>query len=369
MGEKVTIQQVAELITDKMKISSADAEAFAKVFFDLIIEVLEKDRYVKIKGLGTFKLVSVDSRESINVNTGERFEIQSYTKVSFTPENSLKDRINKPFAHFETVVLNDNVFFDNEDKEQVAGPTKTKNTAATEQVATPTPEKKIVFSAEKPVVQEPVKPKESKPVKSPAPKPVKKASTSSTASSKSKRKKASKKQKRRMRMQQCIIIALLVVLALLGCLFLNPRFRTIFFSEPSPVSISEQPSQLEKILTDSIVERKDTTTTDTVIPKQEVPQVAPVKKPQAEPKKEVRTPRPPGPIPVNPDSTSYEIIGTKTNYMLKEGETLIRVSMRFYGTKDLWPYLVKHNQDIIVNPNKVPNGATLRIPELRKKQQ
>ena len=68
---------------------------------------MEKDKYVKIRGLGTFKLIDVGSRESVNVNTGERFEIQGHTKVSFTPEPALKDIINRPFSHFETVVLND----------------------------------------------------------------------------------------------------------------------------------------------------------------------------------------------------------------------------------------------------------------------
>ena len=80
---------------------------FVKEFFQLIEESLEKDKYVKIRGLGTFKLIDVGSRESVNVNTGERFEIQGHTKVSFTPEPALKDIINRPFSHFETVVLND----------------------------------------------------------------------------------------------------------------------------------------------------------------------------------------------------------------------------------------------------------------------
>ena len=75
--------------------------------FSLDRTSLENEKTVKIKGLGTFKLVDVDSRESVNVNTGERFQIKGHTKVSFTPDTNLRDTINKPFAHFETVVLNE----------------------------------------------------------------------------------------------------------------------------------------------------------------------------------------------------------------------------------------------------------------------
>ena len=107
MNEKLNIQNLIELLAEKHGMDKADAESFVKEFFQLIEESLENDKYVKIRGLGTFKLIDVESRESVNINTGERFEIQGHTKVSFAPEPALKDLINKPFSHFETVVLND----------------------------------------------------------------------------------------------------------------------------------------------------------------------------------------------------------------------------------------------------------------------
>ena len=107
MNEKLNIQNLIELLAEKHGMDKKDAESFVKEFFQLVEESLETDKYVKIKGLGTFKLIDVESRESVNINTGERFEIQGHTKVSFAPEPSLKDLINKPFSHFETVVLND----------------------------------------------------------------------------------------------------------------------------------------------------------------------------------------------------------------------------------------------------------------------
>ena len=86
MNEKLNIQNLIELLAEKHGMDKADAESFVKEFFQLIEESLENDKYVKIRGLGTFKLIDVESRESVNINTGERFEIQGHTKVSFAPE-------------------------------------------------------------------------------------------------------------------------------------------------------------------------------------------------------------------------------------------------------------------------------------------
>uniref|UniRef100_UPI0025D67395 HU family DNA-binding protein n=1 Tax=uncultured Bacteroides sp. TaxID=162156 RepID=UPI0025D67395 len=108
MNERLTIQDLTDLLAAKHSMAKKDAEAFVKEFFLLIEQALESENTVKIKGLGTFKLVDVDSRESVHVNTGERFQIKGHTKVSFSPDASLRDTINKPFAHFETVVLNEN---------------------------------------------------------------------------------------------------------------------------------------------------------------------------------------------------------------------------------------------------------------------
>ncbi len=112
MGERINIQNLIDLFAEKKGLSKKDAENFLKEFFALIEKALETDKYVKIKGFGTFKLIDVDSRESVNVNTGERFQIQGHTKISFTPDASLRDQINKPFSHFETVILNEGVDFE-----------------------------------------------------------------------------------------------------------------------------------------------------------------------------------------------------------------------------------------------------------------
>ena len=120
MNEKLNMQDLIDLLTYKYNIPKKNVELFVKEFFDLVVYALENDKYLKIKGFGTFKLIDVDSRESINVNTGERFIIEGHSKISFTPDVSLKKSINKPFAHFETAILNDNIQFDNVENADVS---------------------------------------------------------------------------------------------------------------------------------------------------------------------------------------------------------------------------------------------------------
>ena len=106
---KVSVAWIAEAISGKHGLTQKDAEQFVATFFDLINEALHEEKMVKVKGLGTFKVIDVRERESINVNTGERVVIESHGKISFTPDPIMRDLVNKPFAQFETVMLNDDV--------------------------------------------------------------------------------------------------------------------------------------------------------------------------------------------------------------------------------------------------------------------
>ena len=111
---KSSIQMLAGAIAKKNNLSNADAIKFVETMFNIIIDELKNSNSVKIKGLGTFKLQSVKPRESVNVNTGERVLIEGHDKISFTPDQAMKDIVNKPFAQFDTVVLNDGVEFEDE---------------------------------------------------------------------------------------------------------------------------------------------------------------------------------------------------------------------------------------------------------------
>lgn len=108
---KTALQLIADAVAKKHKITVKEAEKFVSAIFDVVNEGLKTDKLVKIKGLGTFKVQAVKPRESVNVNTGERVLIEGHEKVSFTPDATMKELVNKPFAQFETVVLNDGVDF------------------------------------------------------------------------------------------------------------------------------------------------------------------------------------------------------------------------------------------------------------------
>lgn len=451
MNERLTIQDLIDLLATKHSMAKKDAESFVKEFFLLIEQALESEKTVKIKGLGTFKLVDVDSRESVKVNTGERFQIKGHTKVSFSSDATLRDTINKPFAHFETVVLNENTVLDDtpidegdddessneeptivetvvaeeikerqaeiEEEEVIAEtinekieeledeqPVATEETenrteepeAMAEDSETTLEESEVtiqepevvieepqsVIEEDKPAIEEPIivteenKIEESNPVNKeeeerlsaekiieqellranlkpeipviPPPEVIK-PSKPEAAADKTFKKKESQKEKSPV---PYLITIIVLVLLLCGSAVLFIYYPDLFSSSPVKeevvdLPVTTQPVQPEALLTDT-VERKDT-----------VAEVAPIV-----PK--VTEPKPIAPASTYIDSASYKITGTKTKYTIKEGETLTRVSLRFYGTKAMWPYIVKHNPDVIKNPNNVPYGTTVKIPELTK---
>lgn len=113
---KISLSDLAQRLAEKSGISQQDAELFIRKMFDVANEGLQSDKLVKMKWLGTFKVMAVKDRESVDVNTGERIIIEGRDKISFTPDNILKEIVNKPFAQFETVVVNDGVDFDEIDR-------------------------------------------------------------------------------------------------------------------------------------------------------------------------------------------------------------------------------------------------------------
>lgn len=106
---KISIQEVAKILLDKYGLTPAEAENFVGSVFDVIRTGLDSDRQVKIKGLGTFKIIGVEARESVNVNTGERVLIDSHGKITFTPDTTMKELVNKPFSQFDTVILGEEI--------------------------------------------------------------------------------------------------------------------------------------------------------------------------------------------------------------------------------------------------------------------
>ena len=146
---KFSLNTLGKLLADKSGLSQVEAELFIRKMFDVCNQGLDADKQVKIKWLGTFKVQATKDRESINVNTGERFTIEGRDKLTFTPDNILKEIVNKPFAQFETVVVNDGVDFDEIDEkfgeEQAEdAPSEVIDFLDEEEAATPNPDVVVI---------------------------------------------------------------------------------------------------------------------------------------------------------------------------------------------------------------------------------
>ena len=468
MNERLTIQDLIDLLAAKQGISKKDAEVFVKEFFLLIEQALEKDKNVKIKGLGTFKLIDVDSRESVNINTGERFQIKGHTKVSFSPDTSLRDTINKPFAHFETVVLNagtvledtpvemegeeedavlddvaaDDMATEDVEADDVATEDITIEDITTEcsvnenvisQDATVETAVSIADSPEEDTAKQegPVEPEVSAEseggAESDAPAQrehaarmeeahvtdsqdvvlnaveEEKAASAFNAELKEDNNPAPKEKS----VLSYLIAAIVVVLLLCGGILVSLYYPDFLLSqstedENNTLLAAEQEVQPEIMYADSVgqkdsvqaavkevlpdtVVNKKTRSAEVAMPiskkkqREEVsaekvnkstPKTAPSTMSKAAPSTTAKTTLPTTPKATSPttysDDVNYKIVGTKTNHTVKAGETLTRISLRYYGTKAMWPYIVKHNKGVIKNPDNVPYGTKIKIPELAK---
>ena len=392
MNEKITLQDIINLLCEKQGMTPKDAETFVRTMFDLIEEALTNEKYIKIKGLGTFKLTEVNSRESVHVNTGERIEIQGHSKVSFTPDTSMKELINKPFSHFETVVLNEGVELEDTVIEEEGTPESTEASETTIKVEETTIGQPIVEESvvEKPIVETPAieeaiiqesiteepiednsivdEPVMEAPIveetESEVPvEPTIVEETIATEVLKSIESEESEKpitaekeevstpmvpqgeEKKSSRILWAIIIALvLIILFGFYWLFMRPSTST-------EIDLTV-PAKEEAIASTPIEEEKQPE--DTL-------EILSYVKLSAE---ELRNER----VPSLADTLDYQIIGTKEEYTLQKGETIIRASVKFFGSKKYWPYIVKYNMDVLKDPDNIPAGAQVKIPILTPKK-
>ena len=373
MNEKITIQDIIDLLCQKHNIDRKEAELFTKGMFDLIEEALATEKFVKVKGLGTFKLTEVDARESVDVNTGERIEIQGHTKVSFTPDTTMKELINKPFSHFETVVLNDGVELEDtvacEDVETshlevLDSTTEVKDASVIE---TPIVKEEPIISEEsvinESIVEEPVV--EEAELEEPVietsygeeviteeivteesasenliveePQPAISLVNEDCTSELTEEKKSP------FFLWGIIVVLLLIILFGVYWMF----FRTSAVTEPvATPSVKEEvvvpvPMEEEKPKVDTLKSIQFIELSAEELRKERVPSMA--------------------------DTLECQIVGTQTEYILQNGETIIRASIRFFGTKKYWPYIVKYNMDILKDPDNIPAGIRIKIPKLVEK--
>lgn len=407
INEKVTIQDLANLLFEKHGMSKKDAELFIKGMFDLVEEALATEKYVKIKGLGVFKLTEVDSRESINVNTGERIEIQGHTKVSFTPDSALKELINKPFSHFETVLLNEGVQLEDtkveteEDVNEVVEPKVVEEKIITKvEEERNVPEEECITPVEETIVEtvvpetEIVKEEEVvSELETPAPvvnvvteaddsqevdDKVEDAETveitellvpEETISTEEIPEESVQEETKGPDVVEeepivsqptpdktnrgLVLITILLILIIIGGAY------WLFF-RPADNGVKEELIEKESI------EKIDTIAKE-VVEAQPIDTVV-VEKAATPEEKQPAVVKSEEKVASLSDTTAYVIVGTKTTHTLQNGETIIRVALKYYGAKNFWPYIAKHNEKTIKNANNVPVGTKLLIPELAPKK-
>lgn len=306
MATKINLQQLAKILAQKKDIPQRDAEAFLKEFFDSIIQNVTTDKLVKVKGLGTFKLIEVLDRESVNINTGERIVIPGHTKLSFAPENALKDLINKPFADFQAVVLNEGTSV--EEMEWTPSDSTSKEE---DNESEPVPEPIQAFAS----VPEPKEEPKSEPEPTPEPTPIPvsepKAEPRSTDECKCKGCNWKK------------ILAWILGLLLL-CVI------AYFIAR----SLTQKPANVE--------------------PAEVEPQVeAPVEEAPAPEIEYAQVP-----------SGEFKIVGTRKTHVMKPGDYLAKIAREEYGDKEFAKYIIVHND--FPDPDNIPVDMEIKLPELER---
>ena len=363
MDNKINLSQLADLLSQAGGMSKSASEQFVKNFFDIISQNVLSDGLVKVKGLGTFKLLDMEDRESVNVNTGERFTIEGHQKISFTPDADLKERINKPFAAFETVEIseeqaNEIAKMDAEADAPKADAPKaetTKKEASKKEAA-----KKEVARKDAPAVKDVTQKKSTRIILKAA-------------------------------LWLCCIVVILFVCGyvfwpLIGSKLLELSDRYITDGKEIEM-ISDSTSTAQPYKTEPV--KAEPVKTEPI--KAEPVKTEPVKAEpiKAEPVK--ATPAKAEPVKAEPvqaiktlkvkltasdeakdlseftrdDVVNYVIDGDLDLYTLQKGETLTQVALKYYGSKKLWPYIVKYNN--ISDPGKLQPGARIRVPVLKSK--
>ena len=355
MEQKLTLADLASGLSRRASLPLRYSEDFVRSFFKAIEEGLMHDNIVKVKGFGTFKLVGVDARESINVNTGERFEIAGHTKVSFTPDPALRDAVNKPFLEFETVILNegtDTALMESLDNEpavaeedteapEVQPEETTEETPEAEIVQEDTPQEEMIREES---VEEPTESEQNEEAPAVAAPLVESVPAEDSAQSVT------------CQRSHCWTHGLLFLLTAVLCTVLGYALAEYWH----PVSLPELRWECPK----PDAPAQDVTVKQKATPAQQQPQQAtPVDSSQ------VVTPaaKQPSEALAYPqvEGGEYWIVGVEGTEVMKPGRTLLNFSLKYYKSKDFVNYICTMNG--IENPDIVSLNQELKIPKLQKK--
>ena len=451
MDNKLNLSQLTDLFCEKSGMSRSGAAVFVKSFFETIIERVSEGEQVKVKGFGTFKQSVISDRESVNVNTGERIVIPGHTKITFTPDQSLKDIINKPFENFETIVMDapsvaaaepavtstateesiENVS-DNNVPTEVRPETNVKESVIADTPKATVAEESHVTVAGEPqvtVAEEAVQPVEipesvseeavnaEEQHESSAKETVQPENQQTTVVADTEQDSSKKKVSggRVMAKTAMWILGIALAALILSYIIWPVSLLHLFRLEADRLTADDNASVAVQVDTVTIIRTESVVSATSSKPEEKIEENAQAKNEEQQDKVREQKEKTEGndktqkknPDAAEPketavssvadqvtkpvkesakseifhltaadeakdlslfslaDTTSYRMSGTKTVHTLANGETLTRVSLKYYGTKKLWPYIAAYNH--ISNVNAVHAGQRLTIPVLTDK--
>lgn len=382
MDKKINLSQLADLMSEAGGMSKVASEQFVKNFFDIISKGVLDEGIVKVKGFGTFKLLQMENRESVNVNTGERFTIEGHQKISFTPDAELKERINKPFSAFETVVITEEQSAELSDVEITKEELPTAESDNEETVRI----EEEIGSVETGSVE----------AESPEAESVEPVVVNKPEAKEPQVKEITQKRGTRILLKIVVYILSLILVACLALYLLwplvgkaliksyadrsKPAVETVKPAARESIQVIEE-AELEVEEAKPVIEEAKPAVEEAKPLVEEAKPVVQEAKPVVEaPKPVVAEPKPTAANDAQPfnlnqedqakalskfteaDTVNYRIAGRLAVHTIEEGESLTKISNKYYGTKKLWPYLVKYNN--LGSSNSLMVGSKINIPRL-----
>ena len=354
MNNRLAIQDLAGLLAEYTGKDKNSSERFLREFIAVVSEGVYTDKLVKVKGLGTFKIIPVEKRESIHVNTGERFVIPEHYKFSFLPDKELRELVNKPFSFFETTELRENVDFtdmdvvldepdikETEDEsieemipEEKHLPEEEPVVFSEEGSAVPPEEDPVVFSEEEPAGQpedegmDTLEPVVDERPDGPEPdSPSEEAETGPDAG------------RKKPRTKRIVVVSVFVYLLLLFNIGLYLNRACFFEKEKETLKVDTVFPKGETVATEVVAD------TATVFAKEDSARIV----------SETTEEKP----AVKSEAASPEVIA---RVKIEPGSRLTLISLKYYGSKLFWVYLYEYNKNVIKDPNNVPIGTVIEVP-------
>lgn len=324
MNSRLNIQDVAELLVERTGRTHEEAERFLRLLVESIIHGVLQDQLVKVKGIGTFKLIEVEARESMHVHTGERFLIPAHYKFAYTPDKELREAVNRPFSAFETTEILNPVIGEGLEEEVLSPTAEPEKMNVEESVEELLPDREI-----------PLPKREVNPEVTPE-QPME--SVVSDQSAIQPKMSVSEKRFDWAWLRYVAIVFLLVIVA--GVFYFmgrNAAYRALQMAPVSELKQEQSVTPLKEEPADSL-------------------QVASQEEPLTESEPVVEASVKPMDESVKPVEESVKKV------VIQRGDRLTNIALAHYGHKLFWVYIYQHNKSLIDDPNNVPIGTELILP-------